>query len=150
MAIQTPACCDTEWQLLYKILLSLPSIGGGGSSISVSDEGTLLTTGVTSFNFVGSGVVATNVGNAVTVTVSGSSTLQSGSQDIGSTVDTISVVFPIAYAAAPTVIASMSRPVAENLIYANIDQASITTTGFTASLSSTTGSANYKIKWIAN
>lgn len=31
MAIQTPGCCDTEWQLLYKILQSLPDIGGGGN-----------------------------------------------------------------------------------------------------------------------
>jgi hypothetical protein len=46
--------------------------GGGGGSISVSDEGSLLTSGVTSFNFVGAGVAATAVGNAVTVTISGS------------------------------------------------------------------------------
>ena len=34
---------------------NLPSTGGGGggSAISVSDEGTLLTSGVTSFNFTG-------------------------------------------------------------------------------------------------
>lgn len=41
--------------------------GGGGSAISVSDEGSLLTSGVTSFNFTGAGVTATAVGNAVTV-----------------------------------------------------------------------------------
>lgn len=46
--------------------------GGGGSAITVQDEGTNLTTGVTSLNFVGDGVTATNTGNAVTVTVSGS------------------------------------------------------------------------------
>jgi hypothetical protein len=46
--------------------------GGGGGSISVSDEGSLLTSAVTSFNFVGAGVAATAVGNAVTVTISGS------------------------------------------------------------------------------
>lgn len=50
---------------------NLPSTGGGGggSAISVSDEGTLLTSGVTSFNFTGYGVTASAVGNAVTVTV---------------------------------------------------------------------------------
>jgi hypothetical protein len=37
----------------------------------VSDEGTLLTSGVTSFNFTGSGVTASAVGAAVTVDVSG-------------------------------------------------------------------------------
>jgi hypothetical protein len=39
----------------------------------VSDEGTLLTSGVTSFNFVGSGVTATAATNAVTVTIPGGS-----------------------------------------------------------------------------
>jgi hypothetical protein len=37
----------------------------------VSDEGSLLTSGVTSFDFVGSGVTASAVGTAVTVTISG-------------------------------------------------------------------------------
>jgi hypothetical protein len=37
----------------------------------VSDEGTLLTSGVTSFNFTGAGVTATAATNAVTVNVSG-------------------------------------------------------------------------------
>ena len=45
--------------------------GGGGSAITVKDEGTTLTTSVTSFDFVGSGVTATAVGNDVTVTVTG-------------------------------------------------------------------------------
>jgi hypothetical protein len=44
---------------------------GGGSSISVSDEGTLLTSSVTSFNFTGSGVTATAATNAVTVNIPG-------------------------------------------------------------------------------
>lgn len=153
MAIQSPGCCDTEWQLLYKILASLPSIGsGGGSALTIKDEGTTLTTAATSINFAGAGVTATNVGAAVTVTIPGgtASTLQSGSQAIGNGVDTISVIFPVAYAAAPTVVACISRPVAENMVELNIDEASITTTGFTASLSAATGTANYKIKWMAN
>lgn len=152
MAIPEPGCCDGPNELLRKILLGLPEIGGGGggSAISVSDEGSLLTAGVTSFNFVGAGVVATAVGDAVTVTVAGGSSIQSGNQAIGSGVDTISVVFPVAFAAAPDVIISISRPVAENLIYANVDRASVTTAGFTASLGSTTGSANYELTWIAN
>jgi len=48
--------------------LSLIS-SGGTANISVSDEGSLLTAAVQSFNFVGTGVTATVVGNAVTVTV---------------------------------------------------------------------------------
>ena len=42
--------------------------------IPVKDEGTQLTSSVHSFNFVGSGVVATNVGHDVTVTIAGSTT----------------------------------------------------------------------------
>jgi plastocyanin len=45
--------------------------GGGGANIAVSDEGSSLTTGVTSFNFVGSGVTASTSGDDVTVTISG-------------------------------------------------------------------------------
>ena len=44
---------------------------GGGSSITVQDEGTTLTSMVVLFNFVGSGVTATNSGNNVTVTIPG-------------------------------------------------------------------------------
>jgi len=51
---------------------------GTGTNISVSDEGTLLTSGVTSFNFVGSGVTATAVANAVTVTVPGAGGASTG------------------------------------------------------------------------
>lgn len=46
----------------------------GGAAISVSDEGTQLTSGATSFNFVGAGVTATQTANAVTVTIPGPTT----------------------------------------------------------------------------
>lgn len=45
---------------------------GGGSALTVQDEGTNLTTAATSINFVGSGVTATNSGGEVTVTVAAS------------------------------------------------------------------------------
>jgi hypothetical protein len=51
-----------------------PAGGGGGSSISVSDEGSLLTSGVTSFDFTGSGVTASAAGTAVTVNIPGALT----------------------------------------------------------------------------
>ena len=76
-------------------------------------------------------------------------TLQAGSQAIGNGVDTISVVFPTPFAVAPVVVPQISRPVAESLITVNVDEASITTLGFTASLGSTTDSANYVLKWMA-
>jgi len=46
--------------------------GGGASAVAVKDEGTELTTGVTSFNFAGPNVNATATGDAVTVTITGS------------------------------------------------------------------------------
>jgi hypothetical protein len=46
---------------------------GTGTNISVSDEGSVLTSGVTSFDFTGSGVTASAVGTAVTVTIPGGS-----------------------------------------------------------------------------
>jgi hypothetical protein len=44
-----------------------------GSSIAVKDEGSDLTTAVSSFDFVGAGVTTTNSGNDVTVTITGNS-----------------------------------------------------------------------------
>ena len=51
------------------------AIGGGGSGnpVAILDEGSTLTSAVTSINFTGAGVAATNVGNAVTVTINGTS-----------------------------------------------------------------------------
>jgi hypothetical protein len=42
---------------------------GGGSALTVKDEGTSLSTAVTSIDFTGAGVTATNTGGAVTVNV---------------------------------------------------------------------------------
>jgi len=47
------------------------SLTGVGGTIEAKDEGTSLSTSVSSFNFVGSGVTATEATNAVTVTVAG-------------------------------------------------------------------------------
>ncbi len=43
--------------------------GGGGAALAVKDEGSTLDSGVTSIDFVGAGVTASNVGHAVTVTI---------------------------------------------------------------------------------
>lgn len=43
--------------------------GGGGSSLTIRDEGTTITPSASSLNFVGTNVVATNSGNAVTITI---------------------------------------------------------------------------------
>lgn len=44
---------------------------GTGSAITAKDEGSTLTTGVTSVDFAGAGVTATNSGGAVTITIPG-------------------------------------------------------------------------------
>ena len=43
--------------------------GGGSANIAIYDQGNLLSSSVGSMNFVGDGITATSVGNAVTVTV---------------------------------------------------------------------------------
>lgn len=48
---------------------SWATVSGGGSAISVSDEGTQITAGVTSLNFTGAGVTATASGNDVTLAI---------------------------------------------------------------------------------
>jgi hypothetical protein len=57
--------------------------GGGGSAIIVADEGSTLTSAAASLNFVGNAVVASAIGNAVTVTIAtgsaGGSTSPGGS-----------------------------------------------------------------------
>ena len=45
--------------------------GSGGNAIQVLDEGTSLTSALSSINFTGSGVTATNTSGAVTVTITG-------------------------------------------------------------------------------
>lgn len=45
--------------------------GGGGGSIIIKNQGTTLTTAATSIDFVGDGVISTNVGGAVTVAIPG-------------------------------------------------------------------------------
>ena len=54
-----------------KELITEASSSGGGSALVVKDEGSNITTAAASFDFVGSGVAATNSGNNVTVTVAG-------------------------------------------------------------------------------
>ena len=54
---------------------SSSSGGGTGTLTTVKDEGVNLSTSAVSIDFVGTGVTATNVGTAITVTVPGGSSL---------------------------------------------------------------------------
>ena len=47
--------------------------GGGGSSLTVQDEGSALSTAATTLNFVGAGVTATGSGASKTITIAGGS-----------------------------------------------------------------------------
>ena len=53
------------------LITEASSSGGGGSAITVKDEGVNKTTALASMDFVGSGVTATNSGNNITVTIAG-------------------------------------------------------------------------------
>ena len=55
----------------YAVTASYALNAGGGSAITVQDEGSNLTTALTSLNFTGAGVAATNSSGAVTVTIAG-------------------------------------------------------------------------------
>ena len=48
--------------------------GGGGSSLTVQDEGSALSTAATTLNFVGSGVTASGTGAVKTITIAGGGT----------------------------------------------------------------------------
>jgi hypothetical protein len=54
-------------------VFAAPTGGGGSANIQILDEGNVLTNAVASINFVGNGVIATANGNAITVTIDGSS-----------------------------------------------------------------------------
>jgi hypothetical protein len=59
-------------QQSIKAYVDANSGGGGGSSITVQDEGSALSTAATTINFVGSGVTASGTGATKTITISGS------------------------------------------------------------------------------
>jgi hypothetical protein len=58
----------------------LTNLPVGGSNITVQNQGNTLTSALNTMNFTGNGVVATNVGNVVTVTVTAGSGTQLPSQ----------------------------------------------------------------------
>jgi hypothetical protein len=69
---------DTEFVCTTDATVTMGTTGlsfsqRGGSSITAKDEGSALTSAMTSVDFVGAGVSATNSGGAVTVTIPGAS-----------------------------------------------------------------------------
>ena len=55
--------------VLKKITPTNLGIGGGGSSLTIQDEGSALSTAATTLNFVGAGVAATGTGATKTITI---------------------------------------------------------------------------------
>ena len=53
--------------------ITIASSGGGGSAITIKDEGSALSTAASSINFVGAGVTASGTGADKTITISGTS-----------------------------------------------------------------------------
>jgi len=88
----------TGWWLAFEeALLDLDDAGagGGGTDIEVLDEGGSLTSALESIDFVGTGVEATNVGGAVTVTVNlpAGSPIEALDEDVSLNADITSLNF---------------------------------------------------------
>jgi hypothetical protein len=66
----TPTAADNSTKVATTAYVDA-AVAAGGGAITAKDEGTNLTTAVSSLDFVGAGVTATNVGGAVTVTIPG-------------------------------------------------------------------------------
>lgn len=60
-----------EWAYELVLAVEANAAGGGGSALEVLDEGSSLSAGATSIDFTGAGVTASNVGDAITVSVPG-------------------------------------------------------------------------------
>lgn len=75
---------------------------------------------------------------------------QSGVLPIASDADSLAVVFPTAFTAAPaTVLASLTTPAGGALIECTVDGSTITANGFTARFGAAMPNGNYKLSWIA-
>lgn len=139
-----PSPNDSQADLLRKIATRICQGGGGDGDVTGPD-------GAVDGNIAifdgATGTVIEDSGINISEITTG---LQSGSQAIGAGVETISVVFPTPMTAVPNIVPGISRPVAEPLITVNIDRASVTVNGFTASLGAVTPSVNYLLTWFAH
>lgn len=146
------------------LTLSVESINFVGDCVSATASGNDVTVTITcsgdvfgpgiavngnlaSFNGVTGKLIADS--GISTASVITSTKLQAATQAIGNGVDTISVVFPTPFASVPVIVITIKKPVADSIIDANVDSASVTVNGFTASLGGSTTSANYGLSWIA-
>ena len=89
--------------------------GGGGSAITVQDEGNSLSTAATTLNFVGSGVTASGTGGTKTITISG------GSGGGSASVNTDVVVNTFNGDSSTTAFTLSSEPTADQNVFVTIN-----------------------------
>lgn len=103
---------------------------GAGASLAVQDEGVSITSGATTFNFVGAGIAATAGGSTVTVTVGGAGTPGGSNTQVqynnagvfggisGATTDgtTLTLVTPVLGAATGTSLALSGATIGSNAL----------------------------------
>jgi hypothetical protein len=75
--------------------------------------------------------------------------IKRGVAAISSGADHVDVVFSVAFATTPIVVASIQRPAGGDALWPIIRDSSVTVSGFTADLSAPTSAATYKLSWIA-
>lgn len=127
-------------------LILLASSTGMPANITVYDEGNVLTNSVSSINFVGSGVWATNTGSNVTVTVAGSS-----SGYCGSFYDTTIQTNPVANV--PNAMTFNTTSISEGVSIVSNSQITIANTGryniqFSAQIDKTDSGTDYIDIWL--
>lgn len=76
--------------------------------------------------------------------------LQVGSQAITNGQNTVTVTFSTTFASTPVVVATVSRISGDPDVYCDVNQDSISTTGFIATLSASVPNGNYKLTWMAS
>jgi hypothetical protein len=107
---------------------TLSSSGGGGGSITAKDEGSNLTTALTSIDFVGAGVTATNSSGDVTVTIPGGVVLLGTYTASGSTAVADFTSIPATYK--DLIIVATGRTAAAS----SFDSLNLTVNGLTTSI----------------
>jgi hypothetical protein len=79
---------DTSTNLVYRWSGTTYVPLGGDYAVTTKDEGTILTTATTEYNFTGGGVTAANSGGMVTVTVHSASETQVGAVELATPAET--------------------------------------------------------------
>lgn len=126
------------------VTVTIPSGGAGdvvGPAVSVNNN-------IVTFDGI-TGKLIKDSGVAISSLIT-TSNLQSGSGSVLSGANSLAIVFPVPFAAPPTVVASIGHPTGEANNIVNILTDTVTALGFTARLTGAAPSANYRILWHAH